>query len=244
MAQSIVAFKPGSANVLQAVAVDDASSPVCDTCGCSCLCLIQQERKVAMKIHMKTIAQVSVASMIAWGLTLGAAQATTFQEATSTFRSAGASGGYFADSYAYAVFPSVGSGALAVGGAFGKGRVYVHGRYVGDTKMTQLSLGFQAGGKAYSEIIFFEDKRALDEFESGSFAFGADASVVAITAGANADAATTGASAGASAGPKDAITRGKYYKGMAVFTVAKGGLMYAAAVEGQKFSYEPRGRDE
>jgi len=192
---------------------------------------------------MKSITRISAASALVWGLLLGIAQATTYQEAISTFKTAGASGRYFSKSYAYAVFPSVGSGALAVGGAFGKGRVYVHGRYVGDTKLVQLSLGFQAGGKAYSEIIFFEDKRALDEFESGSFAFGADASVVAITAGANADATTDGTSAGASAGPKDATTTGTYHKGMAVFTIAKGGLMYAAAVDGQKFSYEPRGGD-
>jgi lipid-binding SYLF domain-containing protein len=103
-----------------------------------------------------------------------------------------------------------------------------------------LSVGFQAGGKAYSQIIFFEDKRALDEFESGNFEFGADASVVAITAGVNAGAATDGASAGASAGQNDAKTRGIYQKGMAVFTIAKGGLMYSAAIAGQKFSYTPR----
>ena len=173
-------------------------------------------------------------------LSTGVAQATTYPEAVSLFRNAGASGAYFSRSYAYAVFPSVGAGAIGVGGAFGKGHVYVHGRYVGDAKMAQLSVGFQAGGKAYSEIIFFEDKRSLDEFESGSFAFGADASVVAITAGANADAATNGTSTGASAGERDATTRGGYNNGMAVFTIAKGGLMAAAAVAGQKFSYEPR----
>lgn len=192
---------------------------------------------------MKLFARIFIATTMLVCLPIGAAQATTFPEAISIFRSAGASAGFFSKSYAYAVFPSVGSGALAVGGAYGKGRVYVHGRYVGDTKMGQLSLGFQAGGKAYSEIIFFEDKRALDEFESGSFAFGADASVVAITAGANADAATNGASAGASAGERDANTRGNYHNGMAVFTVAKGGLMYAVAIAGQKFSYEPRGAE-
>jgi lipid-binding SYLF domain-containing protein len=192
---------------------------------------------------MKLFARIFIATTMLVCLPIGAAQATTFPEAISIFRSAGASAGFFSKSYAYAVFPSVGSGALAVGGAYGKGRVYVHGHYVGDTKMGQLSLGFQAGGKAYSEIIFLEDKRALDEFESGSFAFGADASVVAITAGANADAATNGASAGASAGERDANTRGNYHNGMAVFTVAKGGLMYAAAIAGQKFSYEPRGAD-
>jgi lipid-binding SYLF domain-containing protein len=176
-------------------------------------------------------------------LPVGAAHATTFQEAIDMFKNAGASASFFSKSYAYAVFPSVGSGALLVGGAFGKGRVYLHGHYVGDASMGQVSVGFQAGGKAYSEIIFFEDKRALDEFESGSFEFGADASVVAITVGANASAATNGTSAGASATDTDATTRGVYQKGMAVFTVAKGGLMYSAAVAGQKFSYEPRASD-
>jgi lipid-binding SYLF domain-containing protein len=173
-------------------------------------------------------------------LPAGAAHAATFSETIDVFKNAGASASFFSHSYAYAVFPTVGSGAFAIGGAYGKGRVYVHDHYVGDTSMGQLSVGFQAGGKAYSEIIFFEDKRALDEFESGSFEFGADASVVAITAGANASAATDGASAGASAASKEATTRGVYHKGMAVFTVAKGGLMYSAAIAGQKFSYTPR----
>jgi hypothetical protein len=80
----------------------------------------------------------------------------------------------------------------------------------------------------------------LDEFESGSFEFGADASVVAITAGANAGASTEGANAGVSAGQNDATTRGIYQKGMAVFIIAKGGLMYSASIAGQKFSYMPR----
>src|SRR3984885_8066941 len=97
-------------------------------------------------------------------------------------------------------------------GASGKGRVYVHGVYTGNATLGQVSVGFQAGGKAYSQIIFFEDQRALDEFESGNFEFGADASVVAVTAGANAGAATNGAAAGASAGPNDATTHGIYKK--------------------------------
>jgi lipid-binding SYLF domain-containing protein len=165
--------------------------------------------------------------------------AATVKQTIEMFRSAGVSASFFDRSHGYAVFPTVGAGALGVGGAFGKGRVYVHGHYIGEATMGQLSVGFQAGGKAYSEIIFFEDKRALDEFESGNFEFGADASVVAITAGANASAATNGASAGASGTEQDATTRGVYQKGMAVFTIAKGGLMYSAAVAGQKFSFTP-----
>ena len=89
----------------------------------------------------------------------------------------------------YAVFPTVGEGAFIVGGAGGKGGVFVHGRQVGEATLAQVSVGFQAGGKAFSEIIFFKDKSALDDFESGHFEFGADASVTAITASAEAGAA-------------------------------------------------------
>src|SRR6202161_1972778 len=127
----------------------------------------------------------------------GAAHAGSYADTIAVFKNAGASAAFFGKSYAYAVFPTVGSGALGVGGAYGKGRVYVHGVYSGDATMGQVSLGFQAGGKAYSQIIFFEDKRALDEFESGNFEFGADASAIAITVGADASAGTTGVSTGA-----------------------------------------------
>jgi lipid-binding SYLF domain-containing protein len=171
----------------------------------------------------------------------GAAHAANYTDTIAIFKNAGASATFFDRSYAYALFPTVGAGALGVGGAYGKGRVYVHGVYSGDATLGQVSVGFQAGGKAYSEIIFFEDKRALDEFESGNFEFGADASVVAVTAGANAGAATNGASSGVSAGQNDATTHGIYQKGMAVFTVAKGGLMFSASIAGQKFSYSPHG---
>jgi lipid-binding SYLF domain-containing protein len=172
-------------------------------------------------------------------LVAGLAHASSYGDTIARFKDAGQSTNFFRNCYGYAVFPTVGEGAIGVGGAFGKGRVFVHGRHVGDVSMGEVSVGFQAGGKAYSEIIFFEDKRALDEFESGGFEFGADASVVAITAGANATAATNGASAGASGTEGDATTRGVYQKGMAVFTIAKGGLMYSAAVAGQKFSFTP-----
>jgi lipid-binding SYLF domain-containing protein len=172
-------------------------------------------------------------------VSIGAGRAASYADTIAVFKNAGASATFFDKSYAYAVFPTVGSGALGVGGAYGKGRVYVHGAYTGNATLGQVSVGFQAGGKAYSEIIFFEDQRALDEFASGNFEFGADASVVAVTAGANAGAATNGASSGASAGQNDATTHGIYQKGMAVFTVAKGGLMFSASIAGQKFKYTP-----
>src|SRR6185437_4445967 len=105
----------------------------------------------------------------------------------------------------------------------GKGRVYRHGHFVGDTTVTQVSVGFQAGGQAYSEIIFFQTRLDLTRFESGKFALGAQASAVAITAGASASASTAGSSAGMSGTQQNATTIGQYQDGIAVFTIAKGG---------------------
>jgi len=167
------------------------------------------------------------------------AWADDYDDTVKVFTDAGQSGKFFKNCYGYAVFPTIGKGGIGIGGAHGKGRVYASGKHVGDTSMTQITAGFQLGGQAFSQIIFFEDKRAFDEFTSGNFEFGAQATAVAITAGASAGATTTGTSAGASGGQHDAATIGKYYKGMAIFTVAKGGLMYEATVGGQKFNYKP-----
>jgi len=168
------------------------------------------------------------------------ALADEYADTVKVFEQAGASSKFVKSAYGYAVFPTIGKGGVGIGGAYGKGRVYEQGRHIGDVSMTQVSVGWQLGGQAYSEIIFFEDQRALREFTSGNFEFGAGVSAVAITAAAGAQASTGGASAGASGGQHDATTVGKYYKGMATFTVAKGGLMYEATVAGQKFSYTPR----
>jgi lipid-binding SYLF domain-containing protein len=174
-----------------------------------------------------------------FAIVAGPARADDYADTVTLFKNAGQSSAFFAKSYGYALFPTVGKGGLVVGGAHGSGRVYAKGKHVGDTSMTQISVGLQAGGQAYSEIIFFEDQRAFDEFTSGNFEFSADAGAIVITASASASAATTGATGSASGGKKDAETSGNYHKGMVVFTVAKGGLMYEAAVAGQKFSYTP-----
>jgi lipid-binding SYLF domain-containing protein len=170
-----------------------------------------------------------------------AARADNYSDTIALFKNAGESAEFFKNCYGYAVFPTIGKGGFVVGAAHGDGRVYAHGKYVGDTAMTQVSVGFQAGGQAYSQIIFFQDKRAFEEFTRGDFEFGADVGAVAITAAAGGSAGTTGATAGASGGKKDATTVGRYYKGMAVFTIVKGGAMYQATVGGQKFSYKPKG---
>lgn len=157
------------------------------------------------------------------------------------FQNAGESAQFFQTSYGYAVFPTIGKAGLVIGGAMGKGTVYEKGKAVGDASMHQLSIGFQLGMQGYSEIIFFEDKRAFEEFTEGNFEFGATAEAVAITAGVAASANTAGNSATASGGKNNATTIGSgYKKGMAVFTIAKGGLMYEASIGGQKFKYEAK----
>jgi len=166
------------------------------------------------------------------------ALADNYEDTIKLFRNAGQSGSFFDKSYGYAVFPTVAKGGLGVGAAHGGGRVYQGHHYVGDTSLTEVSLGLQAGGQAFSEIIFFQDRRAFDEFTSGHFEFDAGVGAVAITAAAQGSTGTTGTSAGASGGKKDATTSGEYHKGVAVFTIAKGGLMAEATVAGQKFSYK------
>jgi lipid-binding SYLF domain-containing protein len=183
---------------------------------------------------------ISILASLSLLLPMSFAWADEYTDTINIFKNAGESGKLMQSAYGYAVFPTIGKGGVGVGGAYGKGRVYEKGKHIGDTSMTQVTVGLQLGGQAYSELILFENEQALKEFTKGNFEFGADASVVAITAGAGAKGSTTGSSAGASGGKKDAKTVGGYHKGMATFTVAKGGLMYEASIGGQKFTYTAR----
>jgi lipid-binding SYLF domain-containing protein len=170
------------------------------------------------------------------------AQADSYSDAIEVFKKSPVVQPFFNHSYGYAVFPTIGKGGIGIGGAYGTGQVYQGGKVTGTTSLVKVSIGLQLGGQAFSEIIFFKDKRAYDDFTSGNFEFDATASAVAITAGAQAKVGTEGATAGASAGPATG-TQAKinYQKGMAVFVHTKGGLMYEAAIGGQKFSFTPAG---
>lgn len=179
-------------------------------------------------------------AMLLLAFTASAASADEYQDTINIFKNAIEGGPYFKSAYGYAIFPTIGKGGVGVGGAYGKGRVYEHGKYVGDTSMTQVTVGFQLGGQAYSQVVFFQNQDAFRKFTSGNFAFGAEASAIAITASADAKANTAGASAGASVTKHAAATVGTYNDGMATLTVAKGGLMYEASIGGQKFNYKPR----
>jgi lipid-binding SYLF domain-containing protein len=128
-------------------------------------------------------------------------------------------GEFFEKSVGYAVFPTVGKGAIGVGGAYGKGQLYENGRLVGYCTLTQATIGLALGGQTYTEFIFFETAEALERFKSGNFAFAAQASAVALKSGAAANA--------------------KYENGVAGFTMGEAGLMYEASIGGQKFTYEP-----
>ena len=169
--------------------------------------------------------------------------AEDYSSSIKAFKAADETRPFFKNAYGYALFPTIGKGGLGIGAAHGKGQVYKAGKVTGKTSMTQVTVGLQAGGQAFSQIIFFKDKRAYEDFTSGNFEFGAQATAVAITASAQAGAGSTGKSAGSSSGG----TAGKqakatYHKGMVTFTYAKGGLMYEASIGGQKFKFEPLGK--
>jgi lipid-binding SYLF domain-containing protein len=127
---------------------------------------------------------------------------------------------FFDKAYGYAVFPTVGKGGIGIGAAYGKGEVLRQGEVIGTSSLKQLTIGLQLGGQAYSEIVFFKDKAALDRFRAGNYEFSAQASAIAATDGASADAG--------------------YNDGVAIFTLGKGGLMFEASVGGQKFTYQGR----
>jgi hypothetical protein len=186
-------------------------------------------------------AQQSLLAILLLLSTLGfATEVVDYSETISVYKNSPEANHYFDNAYGYALFPTVGKAGLGIGAAHGKGQVYRAGKVTGTATLTQLSVGFQAGGQAFSQIIFFQDQRAYEEFTQGNFEFDATASAVAVTAGLQAQAGTTGKTAGASSGPRSGIQAPtRYSRGMATFIHAKGGLMYQAAIGGQKFKYTP-----
>jgi len=188
---------------------------------------------------MKSSLRVTLFTLLL-SLPLTAALADEYADTKRMFENAGISN-MFKTAHGYALFPTIGKAGFVVGGAYGKGRVFKGSMHVGDTSMTQASIGFQIGGTGYSQVIFFQDKRALDEFTSGNFEFGAEAQATAITAAAGATANTAGNRAAASGGKNNAnVASGGYHKGMDTYTITKGGLMAEASVAGQKFNYTAR----
>lgn len=167
-------------------------------------------------------------------------KAEAYAAALKQFQSAETSAAYLSEAYGYALFPSVGEGGFVIGGAHGKGRVFKQGVHTGTSAVTSITVGAQVGGQAYAELVVFQNEEAYDRFVSGQFEFSAQAKAVAVTAGASAQAGSaSGSGSGASGTPQTAKNQAHWQNGMAVFTIAKGGMMYAAAVGGQKFSFKP-----
>ncbi len=127
---------------------------------------------------------------------------------------------FFKEAYGYAIFPEITKGGIGIGGAQGDGTVFEQGASVGSSEMSQVTVGLQLGGQTYREAIFFKDKAALDNFKQGNFEVAAGVSAVAVKKGASKAA--------------------DYNHGVAIFTMAEGGLMFEASIGGQKFSYEPK----
>ena len=174
-------------------------------------------------------------------LAANAQQVKDYSKTINSFKSSPQLQWFFDNAYGYAVFPVVGKAALIVGAAYGQGQVYRRGQVTGRTDLIHGSIGFQWGGQAFSEIIFFRDQFAYDLFTRGQFEFDANASAVVVTAGAQAKASTIGSSASATAGPQTGAQSQSYYapNGMATFVYTKGGLMAELAIGGQKFNFYP-----
>ncbi len=190
---------------------------------------------------MKNILSLLSVTFVLIGLTFSNfAHADKYAKTVEDFRKAPEVQNFFQNAYGYAIYPTVGKGGIGIGAAYGAGRVYKSGIHTGDSTLSQLSIGFQLGGQAYSEIIFFKNKAAYDDFTSGTFEFSAQASAVAITVGANAQVGSTGNSAAAGNAGNRTAAKANYMNGMAIFTAAKGGLMYEAAIAGQAFSFDAK----
>ena len=167
------------------------------------------------------IGVLSVSAWAAWDPAREQKEKAAVQETITKFKEADSSMKvFFEKAYGYIVFPGIGKGGFIIGGGHGDGWVYEKGRHIGRASMTQLTVGAQIGGQSYSEIIFFEDKKTLDDFRKGNWELSAQASAIMVKEGASKDSS--------------------YDHGVAVFTMPKKGAMAEASVGGQKFKYTPK----
>jgi len=191
-----------------------------------------------MKIsNLKAVSAILFLQLAFVTPTQAAASLEDCLETLAKFKQLGSVPEMLAESYGYAILPTIGKGGFGIGGAGGTGCVFRQGRHTGKVSMGQITIGWQLGGQAYSQIILFKNADTYDDFTAGRFEFGADATAVALTYGAQAGVSTKGASASAG----DTKGTGMWKRGMVVFTVAKGGLMYEASISGQKYSYHAVG---
>ena len=186
-----------------------------------------------MKLYFRIVLLAMSMSLV-----FSSAWADEYTNSKKMFEDAGISS-MFTDSYGYALYPTIIKAAAVVGGAYGPGKVYEQGKYIGDTAMTQASIGYQIGGSGYGQVIFFENKATLDKFIQGKFELGAEAQATALTIGVGGAAKTTGTGATASLSKETAaVHSGGYVNGMAIYTITQGGAMIEASVAGQLFEFK------
>ena len=188
---------------------------------------------------MKSRLGIVATLLLAFSTAPMAQEVQDFSETIELFRSIPEVQPYFQSAYGYAVWKRIARGGLGIGAATGRGQVYVNGQVMGFSRLVDVTIGLQAGGQAYRQIIFFENQAAYNEFTEGNFEFDASASAVAVTASAQASAGTQGSQATAGAGKPSSAAAGGYQNGLQVFTMAEGGLMYQATIGGQKYNFRP-----
>ena len=186
-------------------------------------------------MKLRILAVMATLLTLAGTTAYAAATVEECQAALAQFKGLGNVPELLGQSYGYAVLPTIGKGGAGIGGAGGTGCVFAGGKHTGNVSMGQVTIGWQLGGQAYSQLILFKNSDVYNDFTQGKFEFGADATAVALTYGAQAGASTKGASASAG----DTKGKAAWKRGMAVYTIAKGGLMYEASVGGQKFNFKP-----
>ena len=189
-----------------------------------------------MNLYARTLASIALAGSIA----ASGQSVKDLSKAIDSFESAPLVQPFFDSAYGYAVWDRIARGGIGIGGATGRGQVYVGGEVKGFSRLVDISIGFQFGGQVYRQIVFFEDQSAYDDFTAGKFEFDAQASAVAVTASAQASSGTQGSQASVAAASSGELSGAEtYFNGMRVFTMTVGGLMYQATIAGQRYSFRP-----
>ena len=189
-----------------------------------------------MNLYVRTLASIALAGSLA----ASGQSVKDLSKAIDTFQAVPLVQPFFDSAYGYVVWDRIARGGFGIGGATGRGQVYVDGEVKGFSRLIDVSIGFQFGGQVYRQIVFFEDQSAYDDFTDGNFEFDAQASAVAVTASAQASSGTQGSQASVAAASSGELSGDEtYYNGMRVFTMTVGGLMYQATIAGQRYNFRP-----
>ena len=187
-------------------------------------------------IHTQTLALAA----ILLATTALAQSVRDFSDAIDAFKAVPAVQPFFDNSYGYVVWRRIARGGFGIGGATGRGQVYVDGEVTGFSRVLDISVGLQLGGQVYRQIIFFENKAAYEDFTDGGFEFDAQAAAIAVNASAQASSGTQGSQAAVGAATTSELAAASvYHNGTRVFTMARGGLMYQITIAGQRYNFRP-----